>query len=224
MENETTKNRQLKSAFMLDPTSLRTLQTILSEIHGPVEYRVKFSDGSTVRYADIEEIVSQPNSGGRSIVSVISSVSGEGRTAFLGMRGDPEPSVEYTLTGRQRDVIYFADKLDDWLASCTQWYSRFYTSNLGLLLAVAVIALPVYFAGRVAKVYPPGKGDWHQWLPGLTLVAVSVAEYWTLRLFPRATFAVGYGARRNQLFGVIRVSVLLATVVALVREWVMRHL
>jgi hypothetical protein len=224
MENETTKNRQLKSAFLLDPTSLRTLQTILSEIHGPVEYRVKFSDGSTVRYGDIEEIVGQPNSGTRSIVSVISSVSGEGRTAFLGMRGDPEPSVEYTLTGMQRDVIYFADKLDDWIESCTQWYSRFYTSNLGLLLAVAVIALPVYFAGRVAKVYPPGKGDWHQWLPGLTLVAVSVAEYWTLRLFPRATFAVGYGARRNQLFGVIRVSVLLAIAVALIREWLVRHL
>jgi hypothetical protein len=124
----------------------------------------------------------------------------------------------------QRDVIYFSDKLDDWIESCTQWYSRFYTSNLGLLIAVAVIAMPIYFAGRVAKVYPPGKGDWHQWLPGLTLVAVSVAEYWALKLFPRATFAVGYGARRNQLFGVIRVSVLLAVAVALLREWLVRHL
>jgi hypothetical protein len=224
MENETTKNRQLKSAFLLESTSLRSLQTILSEIHGPVEYRVKFSDGSTVKYGSVEEIVGQPNSGTRSIVSVISSVGGEGRTAFLGMRGDPEPSVEYTLTGAQRDVIYFADKLDDWIASCTQWYSRFYTSNLGLLIAVAVIALPVYFAGRVANVYPPSKGDWHQWLSGLTLVGVGFAEYWTLRLFPRATFAVGYGARRNQLFDVIRVSVLLAVAVALVREWVVRHL
>jgi hypothetical protein len=57
MENETTKNRQLKNAFLLDPSNLRTLQTILAEVHGVVEYRVKFSDGSTVRYGDIEEIV-----------------------------------------------------------------------------------------------------------------------------------------------------------------------
>jgi len=56
MENETTKNRQLKSAFLLDPTSLRSLQTILTEIRGPVEYRVKFSDGCLEQqiWADIE--------------------------------------------------------------------------------------------------------------------------------------------------------------------------
>jgi hypothetical protein len=224
MENEATKNRPLKVAFLLDPTSLRSLQALLSEIHGPVEYQVKFSDGSTVRYADVEEIVGQPNSGARSIVSVISSVEGEGRSAFLGMRGAPEPSVEYTVTGVQRDVIYFSEKLDDWIASCTQWYSRFYTSNLGLLLAVAVIVLPVFFAGRVAKVYAPGKGDWHSYLAGATLIGVAVAEYWILKLFPRATFAFGYGARRNQMFNVIRVSVLLALAVALVREWLLRHL
>jgi hypothetical protein len=44
-------------------------------------------------------------------------------------------------------------------------------------------------------------------------VSVGFAEYWALKLFPRATFAVGHGARRDQLFGVIRVSVLLAIAV-----------
>jgi hypothetical protein len=224
MENETTKNRPLKTAFLLDPPSLKSLQTLLAEIHGPVEYRVKFSDGTTVKYDDVEEVIGQPNAGTKSIVSIMTSVEGEGRSAFLGMRGAPEPSVEYTLTGMQRDVIYFSEKLDVWIASCTQWYSTFYTSNLGLLLAVGVITLPVFFAGRVGKVFPPGKRDWHSYLAGMTLVGVAVAEYWTLKLFPRATFAVGYGAKRNQLFSVIRISVLLAVAVALVREWLMRHL
>src|SRR5258708_28576243 len=119
MENETSKNRPLKTAFLLDATSLRSLQTLLSEIHGAVEYRVKFSDGTTIKY-DMDEIIDQPNAGTKAIVSITMSVEGEGRSAFLGMRGDPEPSVEYTLTGVQRDVVYFADKLDDWIASCTQ--------------------------------------------------------------------------------------------------------
>jgi hypothetical protein len=197
---------------------------LLSEIHGPVEYRVRFSDGSTVKYLDVEEIVSQPNSGTRSIVSVISSVEGDGRTAFLGLRGDPEPSVEYTLSGIQRDVMYFADKLDDWIASCTQWYSRFYTSNLGSLIAVIVIALPIYFASRVEALYSPKGSAWHPYVMVLTLAGVGYVEYCVLKLFPRATFAVGYGARRNHWFGVIRVSVLLATAVALFRAWLVRHL
>jgi hypothetical protein len=224
MENETSKNRPLKVAFLLDPTSLTNLQTMLSEIKGPIEYRVKFSDGSTVKYGDVKEIIDQPNAGQRSIVSVMTSVEGDGRSIFLGMRGDPEPSVEYTLAGVQRDVSYFSEKLDVWIASCTQWYSRFYTSNLGLVLALAVFALPIYLTSRVAKVFPPGKGDWHSYLPGVTLVGVSVAEYWILKLFPRATFAIGYGARRNQLFGIIRNSVLLAAAVAIVREWLTHHL
>ena len=115
----------------------------------------------------------------------MSSVEAEGRSAFLGMRGDPEPSVEYTLMGGPRDVIYFSEKFGDWIASCTQWYSPFYTTNLGLLLAVVVIALPLFFAGRVATVYPSGKGDWHAYLTLVTLFGVGVAEYWTLKLFPR---------------------------------------
>jgi hypothetical protein len=223
MQNETTKNRPLKVAFLLDPDSLRRLQTLLSEIHGPIEYRIKFSDGSTIKY-NLDEIISQPNARKKSIVALMASVEGEGRSIFLGMRGDPEPSVEYTMNGIQSDVIYFADKLDDWIASCTQWYSPFFTSNLGLLIALGVFVLPILFADRVATVFPPGKGDWHHYLPGITLVSVGIAEYWILKLFPRATFAIGYGARRNQLFGVIRVSVLLAIAVALVREWLVRHL
>ena len=225
MENETSKTRSLKAAFLLDSTSFRSLHTLLSEMHGrPVEYRVKFSDGSTIKYGDVEEIIDQPNAGTRCIVGLITTVEGDGRSLSLTMRGEPEPSVEYTLTGVQRDVGYFADKLDVWIASCTQWYSPFYTSSLGVLLAIGVFALPIFLASRVAAVFSPKGSDWHSYLSGATLVGVSVAEYFALKLFPRATFAVGYGARRNQLFDVIRVSVLLAIAVALLREWLMHHI
>jgi hypothetical protein len=38
----------------------------------------------------------------------------------------------------------------------------------------------------------------------MTVCFISVVR--PLKLFPRATFAVGYGATQNKLFGVIRVS------------------
>jgi hypothetical protein len=220
MENETSKTRLLKVAFLLDPDSLRNLQTLLSEIQGAIEYKVKFSDGSTIKYKDVKEIIDQDNAGEKSIVSVTTSVEGEGRSIFLGMRGDPEPSVEYTLAGVQRDVSYFSEKLDVWIASCTQWYSTFYASNLGVLLALVLFVLPIFFADRVAKVFPSKGTDWHSYLSGVTLFGGWVAEYWALKLFRRATFAIGYGAKRNQLFRVIRVSVLLALAVG----WLLRHL
>lgn len=224
MENETSKTRSLKTAFLLDPESLRRLQALLAEVNGSTEYRIKFDDGTTVKYDSMDEVIGQPNAGKKFIVGLITSVAGEGRSISLTMRGDPEPSVEYTMTGVQRDVVYFADKLDDWIASCAQWYSLFYTSSLGILLAIGVIALPIFLAGRVAAAFSPKGTDWHSYLSGATLVGVGIAEYWALKLFPRATFALGHGARRNQLFGVIRVSVLLAIAVALLREWLVKHL
>jgi hypothetical protein len=231
MENETSKTRSLKTAFLLEGTSFKSLQTLLSEMQDhpvvqdrPVEYRVKFSDGSTVKYCHVKEIIGQPNAGAKCIIGVITRIEGNGRSLSSTMRGDPEPSVEYTLTGAQRDVGYFADKLDVWIASCTQWYSPFYTSSLGVLLAIALCALPIYLADRVRHAFSPNGSDWHSYLPGVTLVIAVVVEYWTLKLFPRATFAVVYGARRDQLFSVIRVSVLLAIAVALLWDRLMRHI
>jgi hypothetical protein len=223
MQNETSKTRSLKVAFLLDPESIRRLHALLVEINGPIEYRVKFDDGTTIKY-DMDEIIGQPNAGNKFIIGILTSVTGEGRSISLTMRGDPEPSVEYTMNGIQQDVVYFADKLDTWIASCTQWYSPFYASSIGILLVIGLFALPIFLAGRVAAVFSPKGSDWHSYLSGATLIGTAVAEYWILKLFPRATFAIGHGARRNQLFGVIRVSVLLAIAVALVREWLVHHL
>lgn len=123
MENETSKTRSLKTAFLLDPESLRRLQALLAEADGATEYRAKFDDGSIVKYDLVDDIIGQPNAGKKFIVGLITSAGGQGRSISLTMRGDPEPSVEYTMSGVQRDVVYFSDKLDDWIASCTQWYA-----------------------------------------------------------------------------------------------------
>jgi hypothetical protein len=223
MENQSVKERAFKNAFLIDPSNLKTLQTILSKVSSLVEYRVRFSDGTTVRYNDIEQVISQSNAGEKSFVSFGASVEGEGASLLLTMRGDSDSS-EYKLAGVESRVDHLAKNLDGWIASCTQWYSVFYTSSLSLLLAFVCFIVPIFLANRVANIYPPGKGDWHSYLPAFTLVSVSVAEYWILRLFPRATFALGYGARRNQMFNVIRISVLLAILVGWLKDWLLHLL
>jgi hypothetical protein len=181
---ETSKTRSLKNAFLLDLVSLIGLDTLLSETEDKSEYQVKFSDGSTIRYVHVQDVINQPNAGTKQIVGIIACIEGEGRSLSLTMRGDPEPSVEYSLTGGQKDIGHLADKLDDWIASCTQWYSSFYASNLGVLLAVGLVVLPIYLSGRVAEVFSPKGTDWHSYLSGLTLLGVAFGEGVGLKALP----------------------------------------
>ena len=79
MENETSKTRSLKTAFLLDPESLKRLQALLAEVNGSTEYRIKFDEGTTVKYDSMDEVIGQPNAGKKFIVGLITSVAGEGR-------------------------------------------------------------------------------------------------------------------------------------------------
>ncbi len=225
MENEASKTRSMDIAFLVDSETLTGLEKLLCEVKGALEYKVKFSDGSMVKYDDIVDVIGQPNSNKRFIVSILASAEGHaGHSAFLTMRNDPEPSVEYTISGSQRNVIYFADKLDDWIASSRQWYSAFFSSRLGALAALAALALPLFLANKSEILYPAGKS----WLPLTTMIVVGLAEYWTFKLFPRATFALGHGARRHQLFSYIRNTVLagfaISVLASVFANWLTKHL
>ena len=78
-EYKTTKERSLDMAFLIGPENLKQLEELLAEVNGPqwtevqypVEYKVKFSDGSTVTYFSAREVSKQPNSDKRFIVSVV---------------------------------------------------------------------------------------------------------------------------------------------------------
>ncbi len=129
MENRASKIRSLNIAFVLTPDLLRRLAVILKEASEQLEFTVKFADGVSVDYANVEQIIEQPNSEHRSIVGLIAGTTEDGiPSANVVLKSKcasgEEPSVEYTLTGPQRSVIYLADQLDDWVAATSQWYSR----------------------------------------------------------------------------------------------------
>ena len=71
MENRASKNRPFNIAFVLTPELLKRLAVILKEASERLEFTVKFADGTSVAYDQVEEIIEQPNSDRRSIIGVI---------------------------------------------------------------------------------------------------------------------------------------------------------
>src|SRR5437879_6390972 len=140
MKNDVSKSRMPDIAFVVTPDLLKQLAVILGETSDTLEYTVKFSDGTNVRYDKIEDVIGQPNSGKHSIVSLIAGTGPAdvtGKSAYVNLRADsPFPSLEYTVNGSRRDVVYFADRLDDWVAAVRQWYSPFISPSVPVLIIV----------------------------------------------------------------------------------------
>jgi hypothetical protein len=115
MQNKASKTRSVNIAFVADAELLRRLVVVLAEVSKALEYTVKYSDGTTVHCGDIKDIIKQPNSKPHSIVSVTAAVDeSRGQSGYVILRALPpsSPSVEYTINGSQRNVIYLADQLD----------------------------------------------------------------------------------------------------------------
>jgi hypothetical protein len=154
MENKASKTRSLDIAFVITPDLLKQLAVILGETSDALEYTAKFSDGTSVHYDKIEDVIGQPNSDERSIVSLIAGTAdGTVKSAYVNLKKNDSPSLEYTINGTQRDVIYFADQLDDWVAATRQWYSPFFSgpstpSGAGIVLFFIAIFLPICHLGE----------------------------------------------------------------------------
>lgn len=221
MENKASKTRSSNIAFVIDAALLARLTTILREAGDSLEFTVKFSDGTSVEYSTEQEILGQPNSTKRAITSMIAGATSDGHAAYVTLRNDPAPFVEYTVNGPQRDVIYLADQLDDWTAAIRQWYSLFLSKGIVMGLIFGAILVPLWLASRVATFFAI-KGLWI--LP--LLVGIGFIEYWFFRLFPVGVFAIGQGARRHQYLTYLRNTLLggfgLSLAASLLANWLMR--
>jgi hypothetical protein len=241
MQTEASKTRSLDIAFLVDADNMRQLQDVLRKVGDSFEYQVRFSDGHALQYHDIEEVLKQPNSRARSIVSIIAGATGRSKqSAYVVLKDQPSqsgsnfgantsssPSVEYTLTGTQKDVIYIGDKLDEWTEGIRQGYSIFYSGVFQLLFTAAVIAFPIaLWVYASPHLFLPAFLKAHDWVGLAFMASLWTGEYWLFKLFPRATFAIGQGARRHQFFTYLRTGVLgafvLSLVASLLANWLTR--
>jgi hypothetical protein len=223
MENRASKNRPQRIAFVLTPALLDRLVVVLSEASEDLEFTVKFVDGTTVEYDGVQKITQLPNSNHRSIVSLIAGTAGDARTSVnvvlkAKAEGD-EPSVEYTVGGTQRNVVYLSDQLDDWVAGIRQWYSFGFSPGAGIVLFFVAMFLPPEVWKYTAHFFFSQsllQNKSYSWIEGLSMVLMWVAEYFVFQLFPRGTFAIGRGATRYQFLNSLRWGVLVAVVVSFI--------
>jgi len=231
MKNEASKTRSLKIAFVVNADHLRRLATVLGEASKQREYTVGFSDGTSVRYDDVEDIIKLPNSEEHSITSLIAGTPEEGnQTAFVTLRkSDPEsPTVEYTLGGPQRNVVYLGAQLDDWVAAIRQWYSfaRSFEAA-GAVFAFTALFAPFIVWGYAFQFLLPQSVRTLPWVKYLVII-LYVAEYGIFKLFPRGTFAIGWGATREQFLAAVRwvviVTLPLSILAGVITRLMTRHL
>ncbi len=257
MRNEAEKTRSLKIAFVVNADHLRRLATVLGEASEQLEYTVGFSDGTSVRYSDVEEIIKLPNSSEHSITSLIAgtpeektlddirylpSTGGPGVPSTKAAAGPPStayvtlkksnpaesPSVEYTITGPQRTVVYLGAQLDDWVASIRQWYSAGRSFEAaGAVFALIALLGPIVAWGYAFQFLFPQSVRTLPWIKYLIIVSY-VAEYGIFKLFPRGTFAIGRGATQDQFLAALRwiviVTLPLSILAGVIANLMTRHL
>jgi hypothetical protein len=218
MNYRASKIRSSNVAFVLTPDLLKRLAVILGEVSKQLEFTVKFADGVSVDYANVEEIIDQPNSERRSIVGLIAGTTGDETSANVVLKSkfasEQKLPIEYTLNGPQRSVIYLADQLDDWVAATSQWYSRLLSPTYMVPIGIGAFFLPLYVTSRVTD-FLTAKG-FPSWAGLIALGLMVLAEYFFFKLFPRGTFAIGRGAARHQFLKGFQVVVLIGLAVSIV--------
>jgi hypothetical protein len=198
--SDTSKTRGLDYGFVVDPGHLRRLAVVLREVSRTLEFTVTFSDGTTVHYGDIEEIIGQSNSDERCIVSLVADAADEeSKSASVILKKVGSPSLEYTIYGNRVEVAYFASQLDNWVAAVRQWYSPFLSSKnrpsaAGLALRGTVVFLSLY--GWVS--WALGAGRPYKWIAIPVTLLTWLVAYLIQRRFPRGTFSIGQGEERHQ--------------------------
>ncbi len=219
-KNEASKTRPLKIAFVVNAENLRRLDTVLGEASKELEYTVGFSDGTNVRYSDVEDIIKLPNSNEHAITSLIAGTPEDGnQTAFVTLRSaDREsPTLEYTLSGPQGKVVYLGSQLDDWVAAIRQWYSFGRSSEVaGAAFAIIAFIGPALAWDKIFKFLLPTTVRTVSWVNLLAIILLYVAEFGIFKLFPRGIFATGRGLARHEFLIWLRraVAALLASTVA----------
>jgi hypothetical protein len=233
MDYPATKNRPMNVAFVLDDEALRRLPVLLEEagksarqqIVGPdaPQYTVQFADGVSVPFQDIEEVIRQSNAPDRPIVSLTATTQrGFAAGAYVVMRGEPDPTIEYTIRGPQKDVIYLGAKFDEWISSITQRHSFFREHST--MTIVAAIFVPIILGGYALPRFFPQQIAQHGWIKGAVIFGAWILEALSVRLFPPATFAIGHGKHRyktlKRLRTLILVSVPVGIAISLIATWI----
>jgi hypothetical protein len=202
---KTSKEFSFRAAFVLDQPALERALHILREVSGDVELRVHCSDGSRKYPSSSEELLSLPNTSDQAITRIwLATTYTTSPRVSIDMRNDFEmgPSIECTVDGQDKDVVFLGHRLSEWVSTIRQSYSAIAFSSptsYGFVLVSYVFG--TVLLGAAFHLFrdvsaPRALGI------GVVGVSLASAPWWgkrvRRRLFPIGLFAVGDGIRRHQ--------------------------
>lgn len=211
----TTKSAELRIAFLLDGESLRTVAAALQGICTELQYTVALSDGSTLKTASLDDILGCANSTKRTITSIsVETPWGKALQAHVEFGGHRYAApVQYRVTGNDKEVLYFSDKLEERLSSMRLWYSALALIDFGgiqfaagglLFIGVVMLAglkvlgseIPGAFA-LTAEILRKGVRAYF-YMFGVLYLALLICGYVQKKVLPISTFAIGEGKKRHE--------------------------
>lgn len=197
-------------AFCVDPALLRSLDSILANAGGARSYVVTCQDGTEWSCRDVAELLAALERPNRVAVRLSAATNLRQVPAIrvLLEPADFRYPVECDVIATERDLYFFSQAIESWIADAGVWYSR-----ASPLKWRSIVALALSVAANVLASALGVPGD--PWLRLTLGFGVGwLLAHASLWLFPPGTFSVGAGAakakRLNEIRRTLIVTVLLS--------------
>jgi hypothetical protein len=198
------KDTTYSRAIVLDEPALKKLDELMLKNSGAVSYEVRLSDGTNLEPAGLNDVLNLSNPENRRIRRI--SASGPYNAPLrvdLSVQDDSfDDTVNVSIRGEEKDVVYVSRQLDDWVGSISRKYgfvSIPKARNIFALLAMFYVALALFTI--------PSQFHWTQrsqfvsaFLGAMVILTAVCVIFFARTVFPIAIFAIGDGVRRRQLY------------------------
>jgi hypothetical protein len=236
-----TKTSSKRMAFVVDESVLRRLDEVL-KTWGDPSYEVQAKDGTVTPCPDLDCLLDQSNSQSRAITRISAESRPMKRDVQsyqhlnVNLNDSRFDNVDYRVVGDSDRVFILANRLDEWLTEIRPWYApiaaldrsdvtTFFLAPLSSIMVIFLVALGVLIGLQVQSIgthfdMPVGSAI----LGGVgaavfTYILISLGTHLGPvkdRLFPLATFAIGYGQKRYEQMRKIHDIALRSVVLAIV--------
>jgi hypothetical protein len=208
------------SAFVLGSEEIRKLEGLLKRI-GPITLSAECADNVNRPFANVQDLLAFENDLKREILSleIAARTSPPERTRSedrtisvrVSFSKDTYARTRFWASGPEEEVLKFRDAAIPILDGIRPWFSSVAGERrrMNLVLTSCVlVGLSPYARGFSVDVF----------IAAIVLLLLSI--FILPRFFPRGTFLIGQGSKRNDFSDKVRYAVSVSTPLSLMAKWV----
>ena len=120
------RNKSIKIAFVLTMDNIRSIDNILGRIDEERSHSILCSDGSSIRFDDIDELFDFPNTNIRRIQK-LTITAGDPTTDYASIEFNAPENINsdviFCVRGEDDRVVSVSNQLEEQILRTKQWYS-----------------------------------------------------------------------------------------------------